>query len=190
MMKFYKSIKEKTMPFHIQRFMNNLQDHTDKGIQEQVLQGLAAYDTLTTPVKTARWIKMLVENLTDIAGEDIAKDVMEACGQQCMGQNLLVKAWKLQKQSQDIDDLLIKLNDAHIGGGKLHREGDIIYASYERCYCGSVSKTRQPISLIYCQCSCGWYKQLFEAILDRSVKVELLDSIIHGADTCQFIIHI
>jgi len=115
---------------------------------------------------------------------------MEACGQQCIGQSVLDKAKSLKHGTGDIDEFLEKLNKAHIGGGKLRRDNSIIYASYERCYCGSVSKTQKPISLLYCQCSCGWYKKLFEATLGKPVKVELVDSIIHGADTCQFIIHI
>jgi len=178
------------MPFHIQRFTNSLKDHTDKSVQEQVLQSIETYESLTTPAQTARWINSLVDNLTDLAGEEVAKGVMEACGKQCIGKSLLKEAKKLHDSSQDIDELLSKLNDAHIGGGKIKRDGNIILASYERCYCGSVSKTQQPISTIYCHCSCGWYKQLFETILDKPVRVELLDSIIHGAETCQFIIYI
>jgi predicted ArsR family transcriptional regulator len=178
------------MPFNYQRFTNSLNNHTDINQQEHILQRLPAYDTLTTPVQTTRWIKNLVDNLTDVVGEETARDVMEACGQQCIGQSLLAKAEKIQTQSRDIDDLLERLNGAHIGGGKLHRDGNVINASYERCYCGSVSKTRQPISKNYCQCSCGWYRKLFETLLNHPVKVELLDSIIHGANTCQFIIHI
>jgi predicted ArsR family transcriptional regulator len=123
-------------------------------------------------------------------GEENAKGVMEACGQRCIGQSVLQKALKLQQVSRNFDDLLAKLNQEHIGGGNLWREENIIHASYEHCYCGSVSKTRKPISTIYCQCSCGWYKRLFETLLEKPLKVELLDSIIHGANTCQFIIHI
>ena len=178
------------MPFKIHCFIDSLSSHADNGVLERLMKNRVAYDTLTTNTQTARWIRNLVSDMNEEIGIDIAKDVLEACGQQCIGQNTLEKAKILQQSSRDFDDLLDKLNYAHIGGGNLRREEKVIYASYERCYCGSVSKTRQPISLIYCQCSCGWYKKLFLTLLDKPVKVELLDSIIHGADNCKFIIHI
>jgi predicted hydrocarbon binding protein len=159
-------------------------------MQEQLMQNRIAYDSVTANIQTAAWIRNLMDDLAVKIGEENAKAVMETCGTHCIGQSVLEKARNFQKATRDIDELLEKLNQAHIGGGKLRREENIVYASYERCYCGSVSKTRQPISTIYCQCSCGWYKKLFETLLDKPVKVELLDSIIHGAKTCRFIIHI
>ena len=178
------------MPFKLDRFLDNLDSRVNKRVHKQLMQNRAPYNTLTTGTQTAIWIRNLVNDMVDDIGVDKAKVVMEGCGQQCIGQSVLNKARLLKHDSSTIDEFLEKLNDAHIGGGKLRRENDVIYASYERCYCGSVSKTRQPISTIYCQCSCGWYKKLFEVTLDKPVTVELLDSIIHGADTCQFVIHI
>jgi predicted ArsR family transcriptional regulator len=178
------------MPFKLSRFLNSLSDHTDKDTQERLMQNRVAYDNSSTSPQAVNWIGNLMEDLEAIVGVDSAKAVMEACGQQCIGLSVLEKAKRLQQESHDIEDLLEKLNNAHIGGGYFRREEDHIYASYERCYCGSVSKTRLPITTIYCQCSCGWYRKLFETILGKPVRVELVDSIIHGASTCQFIIHI
>jgi predicted hydrocarbon binding protein len=178
------------MPFKLHRFLKNLDDHVNKSVHDQLMQNRVPFDTLTTSPQTARWIGILVDDLTVGIGADEAKAVMEACGQQCIGQSVLDKARLLKQDSRDLDELLEKLNHAHVGGGKFQREGSVIFASYDRCYCGTVSKTRKPMSSIYCQCSCGWYKKLFEATLDQPVKVELIDSIIHGADRCQFIIHI
>jgi len=178
------------MPFNYQRFEENMNNRVDGKKRNKVLQGLLSYETLTTPVQTAQWINQMMDQLASAAGDATARDVMEACGQRCIGQSILSKAKNIQLKSHDLDDLLDRLNEAHIGGGKMFRTDEGIHASYERCYCGSVSKTRQPISPIYCQCSCGWYKKLFETILDKPVKVELLDSIIHGAHSCQFVIHI
>jgi hypothetical protein len=72
----------------------------------------------------------------------------------------------------------------------LHRDGEVIYAAYDRCYCGSVNKTRELFLATYCHCSCGWYQQLFETLLDRPVEVELLGSILQGDERCRFLIRI
>jgi predicted hydrocarbon binding protein len=178
------------MPFYLKRFADNMQEYTYQDIYEKLVQDRELYESLTTPVQTARWIGSLMEDLAIELGPDEAKMVMETCGRRCIGRRPLKNAIQLRKESQNFDDLLNKLNQAHIGGGKLRRDGDTVHASYERCYCGSVSKTRQPISVVYCQCSCGWYQKLFETILEKPVQVELIDSIIHGAETCQFVIHI
>jgi predicted ArsR family transcriptional regulator len=182
------------MPFSLNRFTNSLLLHTDQTVADRLLHDRPAYDSLTTPAQTARWIAALMDDLDAQLGADLAKAVMEGCGRGCIGQTLLAKAKQIQVGSAGLDDLLAKLNQAHLGGGGLRREGTpdgaTIHASYPRCYCGSVSKTRQPISPTYCQCSCGWYRQLFETLLGKPVKVELVDSIAHGAASCRFIITI
>jgi len=102
----------------------------------------------------------------------------------------LQKAVRLLKHAANLDDLVELLNANHIGGGLLRRKGKTIIAEYRRCYCGSVSKTKTKFSPTYCQCSCGWYRQLFETILGKPVKVELLGSIIQGDAQCRFKIYL
>jgi predicted hydrocarbon binding protein len=178
------------MPFKVQRFEDSLEAHVDSAVKAKLMEGCEAYDTLKTSVQTAHWIKNLMDRLNEAVGEDVAAKVMETCGRQCIGRSVLEKARKCKKEASDLDDLLDRLNQAHIGGGRLRREGDVIHASYTRCYCGSVSKTRKPISSTYCYCSCGWYKTLFETVLAHPVEVELLSSIAQGADVCRFAIRI
>jgi Family of unknown function (DUF6144) len=178
------------MPFRVQRFESSLKIHVDKAAKIKLMKDLKPYDTLKTPSQTANWIRSMMDRLDDAVGVNVAGKVMEACGRQCIGRSVLEKAGRFQQNSTDLDDLLDQLNQARIGGGNLHRKGDLIHASYDRCYCGSVSKTRQPISITYCKCSCGWYQLLFETLLGKPVEVELIDSIIHGGAICQFVTHI
>ena len=78
------------------------------------------------------------------------------------------------------------MNEAHIGGGHLKRKNNIIFAQYDKCYCGSVNKTKELFSDTYCYCSCGWYSQLFETLLQKPVEIDLNSSIIQGNDSCLF----
>ena len=118
---------------------------------------------------------------------EIRYTVMEEPGRRCIGANALEKARRLQKDATDLDNLMSRLNQAHIGGGHLQRDGEVIHASYDRCYCGSASKFRELLSPTYCHCSCGWYRQLFESLLNRPVEVELSASILQGNECCQFL---
>ncbi len=179
------------MPFLIQRFRNSLgASPVNEETKADLLQSCDAYEALATTGQKAQWIKDMMLRLDEQVGEAVARRIMQDCGRHCIDQSVLEKARRLQRKSMNLDDLLDRLNQAHIGGGKLQRTGNVIHAAYDRCYCGSVSKSPQQIPLIYCHCSCGWYQQLFETLLEKPVQVQLLDSIAHGALICQFAIHI
>jgi len=178
------------MPFRMRRFEESLSMHTNPTAKENLMAGSETYDTLKTLPQKARWLRGLMARLEDQVGKAVAAEIMEACGRRCIGSSVLEKARRFKQDAHDLDNLLDRLNQAHIGGGKLRREGNIIRASYERCYCGSVNQTRQPFSAVYCYCSCGWYKELFETVLEKPVKIKLIESIIQGAEICRFEIRI
>jgi hypothetical protein len=48
----------------------------------------------------------------------------------------------------------------------------------------------QPVSPIFCNCSGGYYKNYWEAVLDQPVEVELLESVIKGDNVCRFALHL
>ncbi len=177
------------MAFRPERFVRNLRAWVDEATSEQVTAGLPPYEECKSPARKAAWIAELMVRLEGAVGPEAAGAVMEACGRQCIGASTLAKAREIAAGGRDLDRLLARLNAAHLGGGQLRREGDVIHAAYDRCYCGSVSKAREPVPPIYCRCSCGWYEELFEAALGRPVEVELLGSIASGGAQCQFVIH-
>ncbi|MBN2394332.1 MAG: hypothetical protein JXR84_26600 [Anaerolineae bacterium] len=178
------------MPFRPKVFQDNVAGHVPDATEEALAQACVDYATLTTPLQRARCIKDMMDALDQAVDEPTRQAIMQACGRQCIGNSTLNKVRKLAKATSGLDDLLAQLNQAHIGGGQLHREGDVIHGTYTRCYCGSVNKTKEPLSASYCQCSCGWYRQLFETLLERPVTVELVSSIIQGDESCRFLIHI
>jgi predicted hydrocarbon binding protein len=132
----------------------------------------------------------MMEVLEREVDEQTRRAIMEACGRRCIGASTLQKARRIAREAGDLDDMLRRLNEVHLGGGHLQLDGDVIHAAYDRCYCGSVSKTREPFSATYCHCSCGWYRQLFETLLERPVEVELLGSILQGDERCRFLIRV
>ena len=61
------------------------------------------------------------------------------------------------------------------------------------CHCPRIrgairSSTR--ISPTYCYCGAGFYKAIWEYILQQPVKVELLESVLKGDDVCKVAIHL
>lgn len=177
------------MPFKIQTFQENIERWVEGPARDALLQASETYSSMTNPQQKARCIQEMMEFLDQNVDEGTRWMIMETCGRHCIGDSILERALRIQKESQDLDDLLERLNQAHIGGGHLHRSGNVIHASYDRCYCGSVSQATGEFSEIYCHCSCGWYQKLFVTLLDRPVEVKLLTSIRQGDDRCLFRIH-
>jgi predicted hydrocarbon binding protein len=129
-----------------------------------------------------------VERLEKEVGKATAIRVMRACGAKCCGPTQRKRAKQFMEESHSVEELLAKLNEAGIGGGRLTlKNKNTILGGYDRCYCGRVKRTKEPFPTdTYCHCSTGWYQSLFEAAFDKPVEVTLKQSILQGADSCEF----
>lgn len=61
------------------------------------------------------------------------------------------------------------------------------------CHCPRIRdalNTNIEISPTYCYCGAGYYKGIWEEILQRPVEVELLNSVLRGDDACRIAIHL
>jgi hypothetical protein len=128
--------------------------------------------------------------------------VKQRCGYNCADKNhrVIEKAVSRRKKYACIDAFLEVEQRNPTKGTKLVREGNIIYQSYMpqtftrpmRCYCSLFRglPIEDSVSLTYCNCSKGFVEKYWEAILQRPVKVDLLQSAISGAEECKFAIHL
>ncbi len=61
------------------------------------------------------------------------------------------------------------------------------------CHCPRVSaavKNNLMISSTYCYCGAGFYKGIWEEILQQPVEVEVLESVLSGGEVCKIVIHL
>lgn len=61
------------------------------------------------------------------------------------------------------------------------------------CHCPrirDVLQGHQALSPIYCYCGAGYYKGIWEEILQQPVRVELLQSVLQGDDVCQVAVYL
>ncbi len=61
------------------------------------------------------------------------------------------------------------------------------------CHCPRVRdvlKAGGTLSTTYCYCGAGFYKGLWEEILQAPVQIEVLETVLDGDDVCKFAIHI
>jgi len=170
------------------RFKRCIDAEAGEGVSEKVIVKTGKFDDTSNYTRKAEWIRNAVRRLEEAAGMAAARRVMRACGMKCCGLTQQKRAKQFMEESRSVEELLAKLNEAGIGGGRLKlKSKTTIVGGYDWCYCGRVKQTAQPFPTdTYCHCSTGWYKSLFEAGFGKPVKVKLKQSILQGAPTCEF----
>jgi len=177
----------------IGRFARILEKDTTKDTAIKIMKDSGKYESYNKSEKAAWW-KETMERLEKTIGRKKAIKIMEACGQKCCG----VKNRKIAKQyfdkSKNLKEFIEKLNNELFSVADAHLEiknNHTLTAKYSRCLCGQVNHIKTPFKNdIYCHCSAEWLKTFFESALEKPVNVEIIQTIINGADSCKFEIKI
>jgi len=158
------------------------------GVSKKVIVETERFDGTSDYAQKAEWIRKAVQRLEKEAGKATARKVMQACGMKCCGPTQQKRARRFMEESRSVGELLARLNERGIGGGRLKlKNKNTIVGGYDWCYCGRVKHTEEPFpSDTYCHCSTGWYRSLFEAAFGKPVRVILKQSILQGARSCEF----
>ncbi len=87
-----------------------------------------------------------------------------------------------------------KLIEAYKKNFEVWREGDTVHIRYgeksSQCYCPAARfKPIKPGDL-HCECTKATHQAIFETALGRPIKVEVLESLRRGGQTCHFLVHL
>jgi len=106
--------------------------------------------------------------------------------------SIIGKGWGLAGRREGNKIIATKIpKSAHIE--EYLRETDQVRKRAIYCHCSRVRdsiKAGMIISPTYCYCGAGYYKGIWEEILQRPVRVELLKSVLKGDDVCSVAIHL
>ena len=181
---------------------NCLKQIAGKSVAAKIMEGSKQITEKTDSKKVAQWVRNAMERLDASVDEEPRVRVMQNCGYNCAEKNhrVIERAVERRKKHASTDDFLEAEEQNPIKGTKLVRQGNIIYHSHTpqaftkpmRCYCSLFRElpTEDTVSLTYCNCSKGFVEKYWEAILQKPVKVDLLQSAISGAKECIFAIHL
>ena len=181
---------------------NCLEQVAGKSVAARVMEGSEQITEKTDKKTVALWVKNAMERLDASLDEKTKVRIMQDCGYNCAKKNhkVIERAIGRRKKYMSMDDFLMAEQQDPMKGTRLVREGNMLYQSYTpqtftrpmRCYCGLFKglPTEDIVSLTYCNCSKGFVEKYWEAVLQRPVKVDLLQSAISGAKECKFAIHI
>jgi hypothetical protein len=129
------------------------------------------------------WIKHIAAGLERYADPQTCAQILEDCGRRCTPVGLVEKATSLYETSDDIDEFLERLSKTFEG---LHVEEQGVFVEWSQCGCPVIKGIpMEEIPNIFCCCSIGWLKGLFEVATRRPVEVTLLGSIVQGDKRCR-----
>jgi hypothetical protein len=181
---------------------NCIKNVAGKSVAEKVMEGNEQISDKTDKQKIAQWVRGAIECLDASVDEKTRVQVMQNCGYNCAKKNhrVIERAVARRKKYSTTHDFLEAEQQNPMKGTKLTRKGNTIYQFYTpqaftrpmRCYCSLFRglPIEDTVSLTYCNCSKGFVEKYWEAILQKPVKVDLLQSAISGAKECKFAIHL
>ncbi|NQE45011.1 hypothetical protein C5S31_03175 [ANME-1 cluster archaeon GoMg2] len=165
----------------------NIEKATNRDIVQVIMLDVAQFKLASRRAEKAEWIKEAIERLARQVGEEKSVIIMENCGRDCCGSKHSEHAKQLMNESKSVEEFASKLSR---GGVKFKlKDENTVVGDYSKCYCSLVNQTPKPFSSkIYCQCGVGYIKQQFESAFGKTVDVELVQSVISGAESCKFLI--
>ena len=171
-------------------------------IAENVMEGREQISRTTDKKRMAEWVKSAIGKLDASVDEKTKFQIMESCGRNCaeVNKSVIERAKARRRKHKSVEEFLKAEQEKPAKGTRLVREDDILYQVYTphaftrpmRCYCSLLRglPVGEKISRTYCHCAKGFVRKLWENVLERPVKVELVQSAVSGADECKFAIHL
>jgi hypothetical protein len=154
-----------------------------------------------------QWLKSVIERIDQTAKEYEKYDILSYCAHN-FSQKRIDSLKSIYKETGDLDEVLKEMHKDYAWYEDPVRKDNVIYVTkipynpegYKKaqtleekqanyCHCPLVrNHFNEEISPTFCNCSAGWYRQLWEGILGRPVNIKILRSLIKGDQNCEFAI--
>jgi effector-binding domain-containing protein len=176
--------------------------------RDQVMEGVDVLSPETSREERFEWVMAALLRLDGIADEEQKYRAVSVCAD-------CYPAWRLEKLRQiyldtgSVDLVMEEMKGDTEWYSTPHREGSLISHTkvpYDReaweaaddrdakrrayCHCALVQDRIDQVPPTYCYCGTGWVRQVWEGVLQRPIRVEVLKSLPAGDDECQFLIHL
>lgn len=178
----------------------NIEVLAGKQIAKKVMEGSETITERTDKKKIAGWVKQAIDKLDALVSEDARIRIMENCGYNCANVNkkVIQRAKARRRKFRSLDEFLAAEQKKPMSGTRLERKGNTLTQFYTpqaftrpmRCYCSLLRglPENETVSSTYCHCLKGFVKKFWEGVLQKQVKVDLIQSAFSGATECKFVI--
>lgn len=120
--------------------------------------------------------------------KDCITSILEQCGRSCAEScgidDVVHEIKKNIPPNSPIEEIIDLMNGMGLWDGTLSVTGNRITGYYHECCC-PIRKAGYVSSPLFCQCTKGWTKAVFENIFNREVEVRLETTIASGGDACK-----
>jgi effector-binding domain-containing protein len=191
-----------------QRLAESLERVLGKAARAEVLQDLDRIALGTSCEERRAWVNCALERLDAQSTEEQRFDILSRCAH-TFSPRRIERVRAAYERNLDVDEALAAMAEDPEWYEKPSRDGDIIYVTkvprnrqgYDEatepaektmhyCHCALVRDKPGDVHPAFCYCASGWYRQIWEGILGKPVRVEIVKSLTRGDDTCQFAIHL
>jgi len=135
------------------------------------------------------WVNDLMDTMNKVLDEETYIKLIEGCGRGCYNRHQFKKDISAAAEG-DLDKLLI----AYKKNFEVWKEGDTVHIRYGEkspgCYCPVLKNRDYKTAGLHCNCTRASHQAIFENALGRPFKVDILESIRRGGQTCHFFVHV
>ena len=135
------------------------------------------------------WVNDLMDTMDKVLDEETYIKLIEGCGRGCYNRHQFKKDISIAAQG-DLDKLLI----AYKRNFEVWKENDTVHIRYGEkspgCYCPVLKNHAYNTKGLHCNCTKATHQAIFENALGRPFKVDILESIRRGGQTCHFLVHV
>jgi effector-binding domain-containing protein len=184
------------------RFDNALEDVIGRDMKKRVIENVDKVMPQSTADERGKWLSGVISNLESVAEEEEISEIICRCAHVRPEADIETyrKAWE---KNNDIDDVIKAYDKAQDWVEPPRREGNVVYVSkiprdkeaWEKaetledkikaaCFCPIVYEMLDKTPRLFCYCGGGWARQIFERVLNKPVKVELVKTITKGDNVC------
>jgi hypothetical protein len=181
--------------------------------RQTIMQGIEGITPDSTAEAYAEWIRGAMDRLDALTNDPETKyQILSRCAH-IFPEARITHLRSIYEQRHDVDDVLREMYDDPDWYEDPVRQGHTLYvrkvpfdpARYEEaatpaerrrayCHCDFVrpylNEVPSRMSSTFCWCGSGWYRRLWEGILDQPVAINHVETLLQGADECRLTIHL
>ncbi|HPR41915.1 MAG TPA: hypothetical protein PK718_05135 [Candidatus Methanofastidiosa archaeon] len=191
----------------MQLLKGGLEDVLGREDSLELIRGLEDINPMTDLEDRFSKIKWFLEDLEGLSDDDQRYEIMSGCADRFSKKRIkLLRDIYLKKRNvDDVIDFMKKEQDWYSEPWRDEEGIHIIKVPYRRkeydkaetpeekrkyyCHCPIVrGRLDDGMPSTYCLCGSGWFRQVWEGILERPVRVRMLRSLLKGDDCCEFVV--
>lgn len=182
----------------------------------EVMKGIENVSLESAIEDKFHFVKCVMERLEYITDNDQMYSILSGCAH-VFPKNLIQKMKKVYQKARKENnvyksiEITLKFMEKDPAWIKVPiREGKILYVTKNpriskkqvearndvvkrtaHCFCPIIrTNLDRGMPVKFCYCGAGWYKQQWEGIFDKPVRIEIIESVLQGDDYCSFAINI